>query len=175
MPQPPPELPHSSSWADALAAEKLGRSTPETVVHNWACSGRIRGNHTHSRPLTYPPPVKPILVLQSMGYHQSRYGIPTIPPTQSQPCLPQPRPYDWPNSSENYLAGPFTKKKAQSNDAQDLSGTFVVCSDLEVACSIYGNPTSLSNCRNHCHNGKLIIVVSRATNEPFCSYYRHFP
>ena len=43
--QPPPQPAHSSSWADEVAAEQSSRSTPETVVSNWAYSGRSRGPH----------------------------------------------------------------------------------------------------------------------------------
>ena len=53
-------VPHSSqshlpSWADEV--EQSGDSTPDTVVPNWAASGRILGPQPRSQPLVYPPPV----------------------------------------------------------------------------------------------------------------------
>ena len=52
------------------------------VVPNWAYSGRIRGSHPRSQPLIYPPTVMHIPVSQPMSIHQSRYGVPTVPPTR---------------------------------------------------------------------------------------------
>ena len=50
--QPPPQPTSIPSWADEVpTAEQTNRSTPETVVLNWAYSGRNRG------PLINPTPV----------------------------------------------------------------------------------------------------------------------
>ena len=58
--QPPTQPTSFPSWADEVAtAEQSGHSTPETVVPNWAYSGRIRGARPRSQPLVYPPPVMP--------------------------------------------------------------------------------------------------------------------
>ena len=51
--------PHSSSWADEVAAKQSGRSTPETVFPHWAFSGRIPGSRPRSQTLTYTPPAMP--------------------------------------------------------------------------------------------------------------------
>ena len=50
--QPPIQPTNTTSWADEVAtAEQSGQSTPETVVPNWAYSGRIRGARPRSQPL----------------------------------------------------------------------------------------------------------------------------
>ena len=46
---------HLPSRADQV--EQPGDSTPDTVVLNWAASGRFRGPQQRSQPLVYPPPV----------------------------------------------------------------------------------------------------------------------
>ena len=97
VPQPPPifatttntltstsQLPlqpmNISSWSDEVSiAEQSGRSTPETVVANWAYSGRIRGPRPRSQPLVYSPSVIPIRFSQRPRGPSLRYG-PTIPP-----------------------------------------------------------------------------------------------
>ena len=104
--QPPLPRPTSiPSCADEVAtAEQSGRSTPETVVPNWAYSGRIRGSRQRSQPMVYPPPVMPTPLTQRPPVPSPWYG-PTIPPLRPQQPSPQPPPYDRPTSTDNY---PFT-------------------------------------------------------------------
>ena len=76
----PPMTTHIPSWADEVAtAEQSGHSTPETVVPNWAYSGRIRGPRPRSQPLVYPPPVMPTPHTQRPLVPSPRYG-PALPP-----------------------------------------------------------------------------------------------
>ena len=75
VPQPP-QPPHSSSWADEVAAKQSDRSKPETVVPNWAYSRRILGPHPRSRPLFYPPPVMSTPVSQPTKIQHFIYGVP---------------------------------------------------------------------------------------------------
>ena len=57
QPPPPTSIP---SWADEVAtAEQSGRSTQETVIPNWAYSGRVLGPRPQLQPLVYPAPVLP--------------------------------------------------------------------------------------------------------------------
>ena len=46
---------YRSSWADEIAAEWSNCSTLETVVPNWAYTGRVSGRRPRSQPLVYPP------------------------------------------------------------------------------------------------------------------------
>ena len=81
--------------------EQSGQSTPETVVPNWAYSGRIRRSRPRSQPLVYPPPVMPTPHTQRPPLPSPRYG-PTIPPLRPQQPFPQPPTYDRPTSTDNY-------------------------------------------------------------------------
>ena len=86
--QPPPQSTSISSWADEAAITKQsGRPTPETVVPNWAYSGRIRGSRPRSQPLLHPQPVMPTPSSQRPHVPSPRYG-PTIPPLRPQPSFP---------------------------------------------------------------------------------------
>ena len=90
------------SWADEVAtAKQSGHSTPETVVPNWANSGRIRGARPRSQPLVYPPPVMPTPHTQRPRVPSPRY-CPAIPPLRPHQSFPQPPPYDRPTSTDNY-------------------------------------------------------------------------
>ena len=76
--------PHSSSWADEVAAaEQSDRSTPETVVHNWPFSCWVPGPRRRSQPLVSPPPVMSTPLTQPPSVASPRYG-PTNPPLQPQ-------------------------------------------------------------------------------------------
>ena len=97
--QQPPKSTHIPSWADKV--ELSGHSTPETVISNWANSGRIRGSRPRSQPLVYPPPVMPTPHPQRALVSSPRYG-PTIPPLRPQQPFPQPPTYDRPTSTDNY-------------------------------------------------------------------------
>ena len=100
--QQPPQPTSISSWADEVAIEEQsGRSTPETVIPNWAYSGRIRGPRPRSQPLLYPPQVMPTPFSQQPREPSPRYG-PTIPPLRPQTSFPQPPSYDRPTSTDNY-------------------------------------------------------------------------
>ena len=82
--QPPPQPTSIPSWADEVAAaEQSGRSTTETVIPNWAYSGRIRGSRPQSQRLVYPPPVMPTPHTERPLVPSPWYG-PTIPPLQAQ-------------------------------------------------------------------------------------------
>ena len=95
---PPISQSHVPSWAEEV--EQSGHSSPETVVPNWAFSGRIRGSQPRSQPLVYPPPVMPTTHQQRPTVPSPRYG-PTIPPLRPQQSFVQP-PYDRPTSTDNY-------------------------------------------------------------------------
>ena len=97
--QLPPQPTTISSWA--AIAEQSVRSTPETVVRNWAYSGRIRGPRPRFQPMVYPPPVTPTPFSQQPRKPSPRYD-PTIPPLRPQLSFPQPTPYDVPTSTDNY-------------------------------------------------------------------------
>ena len=118
VPQPPIKPSHSSSWPDEVAeAEQSGRSTSETVVPNWAYSGRVRGPRPRSQPLVYPTPAMPTPITQCPSVPPLGFG-PTIPSLQPQPTIPQPPPYDRPTSTDNIsVHGPFPKKTPQSYGA----------------------------------------------------------
>ena len=104
--QPPPQPTSIPFWSDEVAtAEQSGRSTPETVVPNWAYSGRIRGPRPRSQPLVYPPPRMPTPNTQCPPVPSPRYG-PTITPLRPQRSFPQPPTYDQSTSTDNY---PFTE------------------------------------------------------------------
>ena len=74
-----PQPANLPSWADEAAAEQSGRSTPHTVVPNWAYSGRIRGPRPRSQPLVYPPPVMPTPLASRHPTPSQRYGQ-VVPP-----------------------------------------------------------------------------------------------
>ena len=100
--QPPSSPTSIPSWADEVArTEQSGRSTPETVVPEWAYSGRIRGARPRLQPLVYPPPVMPTPHTQRPPVPSPRYG-PTIPPLRPQQPFPQPPSFDRPKSTDNY-------------------------------------------------------------------------
>ena len=100
--QPPIQPTHIPSWADDVAtAEQSVHSTPETVVPNWAYSGRILGARPRSKPLVYPPPVMPTPLTQRPPVPSPRY-VPAVPPLRPQQSFPQPPPYDRPTSTDNY-------------------------------------------------------------------------
>ena len=97
----PPITTHVPSWADEVAtAEQSGHSTPETVIPNWAYSGRIRRPRPRSQPLVYQPPVMPTSHTQRPLVSSTRYG-PALTPLRPQPSFPQPPPYDRPTSTDN--------------------------------------------------------------------------
>ena len=107
--QPPPQQTNIPSWADEV--EQSGHSTPETVIPNWACSGRIRGLRPRSQPLVYPPPVIPTSHSKQPPLSSPRYG-PTIPPLRPQQLSPQPPTYDRPTSTDNYpCTGPSPRRR----------------------------------------------------------------
>ena len=116
-PPNPVTVPHSSqsqlpSWADEV--EQSGESTPETVVPNWAVSGRIRGTQPRSQSLVYPPPVFPTPPQSRPPISQPRYG-PTIPPLMpvQQPIVQSP--YDRPTSTDNYpCTDPSPKRRTRA-------------------------------------------------------------
>ena len=54
-----------------------------------------------SRPLVYPPPLKPTCVTANETQPQ-RYGLPTVPLPRRQPAFPQPTPYDRRTATDNY-------------------------------------------------------------------------
>ena len=88
-PKPPTQPTSNHSWADEVAtAEESGRCTPETVIPNWAYSGRIRVSRPRSQPLVYPPPVMPTPYTQRPPVPSPWYGqtIPSLRP--QQPFLP---------------------------------------------------------------------------------------
>ena len=94
VPSTQPTIPttHIPSWADEVAtAEQSGHSTPETVIPNWAYSGRIRGPRPRSQPLVYPPPVMPTPHTQLPPVTSPRYG-PALPPLRTQQSFPQQSP-----------------------------------------------------------------------------------
>ena len=100
--QPPIQPTNIPSWADEVAtAEQSGQSTPETVVLNWAYSGRIRRAQPRSQPLVYPSPVMPTPHTQHTPVPSPRYG-PALPPLRPQQSFPEPPPYDRPTSTDNY-------------------------------------------------------------------------
>ena len=100
--QPSMQPTNIPSWADEVAtAEQSGHSTPETVVPNWAYSGRIRGAQPRSQPLVYPPPVMPTPHTQHTPVPSPRYG-PALPPLRPQQSFREPPPYDRPTSTDNY-------------------------------------------------------------------------
>ena len=89
--QHPSQQPSIPSWADEV--EQSGTSTPETVISNWAYSGRFRGARPRSQPLVYPPPVMPTPHPQGPPVSSPRYGQ-TTPPLRPQQPFPQPPTYD---------------------------------------------------------------------------------
>ena len=89
---------HLPSWADEV--EQSGDSTPDTVVPNWATSGRIRGPQPLSQPLVYPPPVFPTPPKHRQPVSPPRNG-PAIPLLMPKQSFVQP-PYDRPTSTDNY-------------------------------------------------------------------------
>ena len=113
--KPPPQPTSILSWADEVAtAEQSGRSTPETVVPNWADSGRIRGPRLQSQPLVYPPPVMPTPHTQRPPVPAPWYG-PTLTPLRPQPSFPQPAAYDQLTSTDNYpYADPSTRRRPRA-------------------------------------------------------------
>ena len=102
VPQSSTQPPHSSTWADKVDAEQSGRSMPKMVSTKWAYSDRICDPAHRSQPLNYPPPLMPTPVSQPMNIHQSRSGVPTVPPPRPQPPFPQPPPYGRPTLTDNY-------------------------------------------------------------------------
>ena len=100
--QPPIQPTSIPSWADEVATvEQSGHSTPETVVPNWAYSGRIRGARPQSQPLVYPPPVMPTPHTQRPPVPSPRYG-PALPPLRPQQSFTQQPTYNRPTSTDNY-------------------------------------------------------------------------
>ena len=128
--QPPPHTTIISSWADEIAiVEQSGRSTTQTVVPNWAYSGRIRGLRPRSHPLVYPPPVMPTPLSQQPRVPSPRYG-PTIQPLQPQASFSQPPPYDRPTSTDNY---PFTDPSpGDARESQQTRSTLFVPHQFRV-------------------------------------------
>ena len=99
--QPPIPTTHIPSLADeVVTAEQSDHSTPQTVIPNWAYSGRIRGPRPRPQPLFYPPPVMPTPHTQRPPVSSPRYG-PALPPLRPQQSFPQPPPYDQPASTDN--------------------------------------------------------------------------
>ena len=116
-------VPHSSqshlpSWANEV--EQSGDSTPDTVVPNWAASGRIRGPQPRSQPLVYPPPVfstpspptpSTRIFTTVRARHTSSYAATvvcttTVRPTYLQEKLP--------------VHGPITKETTSCHTTRDL-------------------------------------------------------
>ena len=125
--QPPISIP---SWADETAAAQSGRSTPDSVVPNWAYSGRIRGPRPRSQPLVYPPPVMPTPFSSRQPTLSQRYG-PVIPPIRPQPTFPQPPPYDRPTSTDNYPCtgpSPLSRPKATPQEVYPVRSSPVQAS-----------------------------------------------
>ena len=90
--QAPPQPTSISSWAEQVAtADQSGRSTPETVVPNWAYSGRIHGSRPRSQPLVYPQPVMPTPHIKRPLVPSPRFGS-TIVLLRPQQPFPQPPP-----------------------------------------------------------------------------------
>ena len=110
--QLPPQPTNFPSSADEVATtEQPGRSTPETVIPNWAYSGRIRGSRPRSQQLVYPTPVMPSPHTQRPSVPSPRYG-PTIPPLRPQHPFPQPPPYDGPTSTDIYLCTELSPRRS---------------------------------------------------------------
>ena len=108
----PPIQPTSiPSWADEVAtAEQSGNSTAETVVPNWAYSGRLCGARPRSQQLVYTPPVMPTPHTQRPPVPSPRYGT-ALPPLRPQQSFPRPTPYYQPTSTDYYpCTDPSTKK-----------------------------------------------------------------
>ena len=128
--QPPPPLsavntehssqqPTQTTQIPSSADEQSGHSTPETVIPNWAYSGRILGSRPRWQPLMYPPPVMPTPHTQRPPLSSPRYG-PTIPPLRPQQPFTQPPPYDRPTSTNNYSCtdpSPRRKPRATAHEA----------------------------------------------------------
>ena len=101
VPQPPPLATQTTasaqqpiqptniqSWVDEVTtAEQSGHSTPETVVPDWAYSGRIRGARPRSQPLVYPPQVMPKPSTQRPLIPSTPYG-PALPPMRPEQSFP---------------------------------------------------------------------------------------
>ena len=84
---------HSTTNPWASEVKHSGTSTPETVIPNWAFSGRVRGPQPRSQPLVYPPPAMPTPHPQRPTVSSPCYG-PTIPPLRPQQTFTQPPTYD---------------------------------------------------------------------------------
>ena len=116
-----------------------GHSIPDKVVLNWAYSGRMRGPHPRSRPLTYPPPVMPTPASLPIGIYHSRFGVPKVLPPRVQPFFSQPPPYDRPISQYDRqlrLYRPFTTKTSSAYYSWEIPGTSFADAGLTVACPI---------------------------------------
>ena len=125
------------SWADEVAkAEKSSRSTPETVVPNWAYSGRICGSRPQSQPLVYPPPFMPTPHTQRPPISSSRYG-PAIPPLRPQPSFPPPPIYDRPITIHALTLHPGD---VTSYSTRYLSSSFLSHTGSTVACASHFKP-----------------------------------
>ena len=99
--QPPTQPPHMSSWADEVATEQSGHSTPETLVPIGPIPVRFPPP-PRSQPLTYPPPLIPKPASQPTTIQRPRHGPTTVPPPRHQPPFPQHLPHDRPTSTDNY-------------------------------------------------------------------------
>ena len=145
MSQPPPLLSavnteHSSQQptqttqipSSADEVEQSDHSTPETVIPNWAYSGRILGSRPRSQPLMYPPPVMPTPHPQRPSLSSPRYG-PTIPPLRPQQPFSQPLPYDRPTSTNNYSCtdpSPKRRPRATAHEAYPVRSSPIQASHL---------------------------------------------
>ena len=143
-PQPPFPKKHVPSLADEV--EQSGHSTPETVVPDWAYSGRIRGSQPRLQPLVYPPPVLPTPHTQYQLVSSRRCG-PTIPPIRPQQPFTQPS-YNRPTFTDSYPCTDPSSRRRPRAKKHEINPSFFTYTGFKFTCAIcchdfFTRPTAL--------------------------------